>query len=140
MIRVVVDTNVYVSGLIKRNGPPGRVLAAQRGGQFDLVTSPALLAELEMVLRRPHILKLIHASVAEVLDFVDQLRVASIVVTPDIAVTVARDPDDDRVLEAAQAGQADFIVSGDRDLLDLREFVGVPILTPTGFLTLLAVE
>ena len=140
MIRVVVDTNVYVSGLIKRNGPPGRVLAAQRGGQFDLVTSPALLAELEMVLRRPHILKLIHASVAEVLDFVDQLRVASIVVTPDIAVTVARDPDDDRVLEAAQAGQADFIVSGDRHLLDLREFVGVPILTPTGFLTLLAVE
>ena len=140
MIRVVVDTNVYVSGLIKRNGPPGRVLAAQRGGQFDLVTSPALLAELEMVLRRPHILKLIHASVAEVLDFVDQLRVASIVVTPDIAVTVSRDPDDDRVLEAAQAGHADFIVSGDRDLLDLREFVGVPILTPTGFLTLLAVE
>lgn len=140
MIRVVVDTNVYVSGLIKRNGPPGRVLAAQRGGQFDLVTSPALLAELEMVLRRPHILKLIHASVAEVLDFVDQLRVASIVVTPDIALAVSRDPDDDRVLEAAQAGHADFIVSGDGDLLDLREFVGIPILTPTGFLTLLAVE
>ena len=140
MIRVVVDTNVYVSGLIKRNGPPGRVLAAQRGGQFDLVTSPALLAELEMVLRRPHILKLIHASVAEVLDFVDQLRVASIVVTPDIAVTVSRDPDDDRVLEAAQAGHADFIVSGDRDLLDLREFVGIPILTPTGFLILLALD
>ena len=140
MIRVVVDTNVYVSGLIKRNGPPGRVLAAQRGGQFDLVTSPALLAELEMVLRRPHILKLIHASVAEVLDFVNQLRVASIVVTPDIAVAVARDPDDDRVLEAAQAGHADFVVSGDRDLLDLRTFAGIPILTPTGFLTLLAIE
>ena len=140
MIRVVVDTNVYVSGLIKRNGPPGRVLAAQRGGQFDLVTSPALLAELEMVLRRPHILKLIHASVAEVLDFVDQLRVASIVVTPDIALAVSRDPDDDRVLEAAQAGHAAFIVFGDRDLLDLREFVGIPILTPTGFLTLLAVK
>ena len=60
--------------------------------------------------------------------------------TPDIALAVSRDPDDDRVLEAAQAGHADFIVSGDRDLLDLREFVGIPILTPTGFLTLLAVE
>ena len=141
MTRAVIDNNVFVSGLIKSNGPPGRILASQRRGHFDLVTSAPLLQELEAVLLRPHILKLIRATESDVVDFVDQLRADAIVVTPDFTLTVVeRDPDDNRVLEAAVAGRVDFIVTGDQDLLVLESFRGIAVVTPARFLAILATE
>ena len=139
-MRVVVDTNVLVSALISPAGSPAEIQHAWARGDFELVTSPALLNELTKVLSYPRIQRRLHWTAGQLSDFLKHLRATAIVVTPAQALVVARDPDDDRVLEAAQAGHADFIVSGDRDLLDLREFVGIPILTPTGFLTMLAVE
>ncbi|MEO6044276.1 MAG: putative toxin-antitoxin system toxin component, PIN family [Tepidiformaceae bacterium] len=138
-MRVVLDTNVLVSGLISPAGSPAEIHQAWRRGDFELVTAEPLLLELVEVLSYPRIRKRLHWSDGQLSDFAELYRATAILVTPAQALVVARDPDDDRVLEAAQAGHADFIVSGDRDLLDLREFVGIPILTPTGFLTMLAV-
>ena len=138
MIRVVIDNNVFVSALIKRNGAPGRILDAQRRGRFDLVTSAPLLHELETVLVRPHILKLIHATESTASEFVARLRADGIVVIPDITITaVERDPADNRVLEAAVTGHVDFIVTGDQDLLVLESFQGIPVVTPARFLAIL---
>lgn len=138
MIRAVLDNNVLVSGLIKRIGAPGRILDSQRRGRFDLVTSAPLLAELQAVLLRPHILKLIHATASEVAAFVAQVRADAIFVVPEVEITaVDRDPADNRVLEAAVTGRADFIVTGDQDLLVLERFQDIPIVTPARFLAVL---
>src|SRR5262245_26191956 len=127
MTRAVLDTNIFVSGLIRRIGTPGRVLAQYRAGRFELVTSPALLEELESVLCRPHILPLIHATVEEVQAFIVALANESHVVRPLAEVNAVRDPADNRVLEAATEGRAEVIVSGDLDLTTLGEFEGIPI-------------
>ena len=139
MTRVVLDTNVLVSGMIKRTGPPGRLLAAQRQRLFDLVISEPLLVELQAVLLRPPILEAIHAVASEIDEFVAQFESVAIFVTPKIHVdAIARDPADNRVLEAAIAGHADFIVSGDQDLLELVNFESIPIITPARFLAIIS--
>ncbi len=141
MMRCVLDSNVLVSGLIKANGAPGRILAAYRGGLFELVTSSALIAELDQVLRRPHILRLIHATEATVAGLIEALQLAAFVVEPTTQLNVVeRDPADNRVLEAAVTGHADFIVSGDQDLLTLGEYDRIPIVSPARFLAILSVE
>jgi predicted nucleic acid-binding protein len=61
-------------------------------------------------------------------------------VRPDAVITASRDPDDNRVLEAAVAGDADAIVSGDADLLALGEFEGIPVVMPAGLLSMLRLE
>ncbi len=69
--------------------------------------------------------------------FIELVWESSLVVTPDMEVTASRDPNDNRVLEAALAGSADYIVSGDKDLLVLVQFEHIPILSPADFLKML---
>jgi putative PIN family toxin of toxin-antitoxin system len=126
--RAVLDTNTWVSGL-GWGGPPGEVVEAALAGRFDIVTSPALLDELRRVLAYPKL--------AAIFDDVDEIvgliALASHVVRPVLTRDLARDPDDNRVLEAAIAGNADVIITGDADLLDLQVVQGVRIVTPADF-------
>lgn len=136
-MRAVVDVNVIVSGLLVRAGAPGQVLDAGAAGEFELVTSPALLAELEDVLSRPRIARRI--SVDDARSFVERLAAQSVLVVPEVVLAaVQRDPDDNRILEAAVAGGADVVVSGDKDLLSLEVYEDIPIVAPARFLELLA--
>jgi uncharacterized protein len=133
--RIVVDTNVLVSGFM--GGNPRRVLREWAKGGFALCVSPAVLAEYERVLARFDHLS---AEADELLDLISEgenvLRVS-----PSEAVhAVSADPDDDRFLECAVAAQADAIVSGDRHLLSLLAFRGIPILSPAAFLESLPAE
>lgn len=131
--RAVLDTNVFVSGLISAKGPPGAILRALRAEQFVLVSSPSINEEIIEVLDRPHIrdryslgdrifdVSFILWEVAELVIDVPEVRVAS-------------DPDDDKFLATAVAGKADFIVSGDvGDLLSLHDYKGVAIISPRDF-------
>ena len=131
MLRVVVEPGVLVSAVLSRTGPPSEVFEAWRGGEFDLVVSPALLRELEEVLLRPKFA----AALAEddVRVYVDALA-AEAVVLPDPAdpPAVTDDPDDDYIVALALAAGADAIVSGDAHLLDLEEAI-VPVLSPRSF-------
>jgi uncharacterized protein len=131
-LRVVVDTNVWVSGLIVPRSAPGRVLRAVRGGEIDVVISWELAAELRDVLDRP---KLATYDLADE-DVRDLLSLtARDLPTVHIEVDV-RDVDDVPVMAAAVGGRANVIVTGDRDLLDdaeLRGWLaerGVEVLTP----------
>ena len=125
MIRAVLDTNTIVSG-VGWGGPPAAVLDAALAGHFELVTSPDLLDELRRVLAYPKL----QAVIGDADEFIDLLALAAIVVTPTQTVELVRDPDDDRLIEAALAAHADVIVTGDQDLLTLERVDQIRILTP----------
>ena len=132
MLRVVVDTNVVLSGLIKPAGVPGLIVSAWRNGAFRLVLSEFLLAEIAESLLRPKLAQLIRWSPETVSRFVLELRAACDVVEPStLPLDYPRDPDDIPVLATLIAGKADVLVTGDADLLVLRgQF---PVETPREF-------
>jgi putative PIN family toxin of toxin-antitoxin system len=126
--RVVLDSNVIVSGL-GWSGPPARILDAALDGQLVLVTSPPLLAELRRVLGYPKLAKVIDGAQ----QLVDLVEASSVVVLPTRVLAVVGDESDNRVVEAAVEGAADYIVSGDDDLLGLGSFQGIPVVAPVEF-------
>lgn len=128
MTRAILDTNTWVSGL-GWGGPPGEVVEAALAGRFEIVTSPALLDELRRVLAYPKLAE-VFGDVDEVVELV---ALASHIVRPAVTRDLVRDPDDNRVLEAAIAGNADVIVTGDADLLDLQVVEGIRVVTPADF-------
>lgn len=131
MIWAVLDTNVLVSGLGWRRSLPGRVIDIALQGRFVLITSEPLLSELERVLAYPRLASVI----AEPDELVRLVAEVAIVVEPGHELTVVeRDPADNRVFEAAVSARADFIVSGDSDLLEIGEFEGVRVVTPREFI------
>nr|WP_255719774.1 putative toxin-antitoxin system toxin component, PIN family [Pelomonas sp. P8] len=112
-------------------GPPHALLTQVRNGLVSLVSSPALLAELDEVLGRHKfdaILSRTHTSREQALAELRQL--AEVMEPPPLPQPVCRDPDDDEVLALARAARADLIVSGDADLQVLQQFEGIPILDP----------
>ena len=129
MTRVVADTNIYISALTF-GGLPGVLLGLGLMQAFRLVISRALLDELEDKLRVKFGVLAQDAAAIRV-----KLQSAGDLIDPAIVLNVVTDdPDDNRVLECAVAGQADYIVSGDRHLLKLKEHAGIPILTTREFL------
>lgn len=129
MRRVVLDTNVLVSALLF-DGQPGEVLRLAVADELLAMTSPALLAELHSVLVAKFRFPLTTAEL-----IVAEYQHICLVVEPTERVsTVTADPSDNRVLECALAAHADVIVSGDHHLLALRQFRGMPILSPQAFL------
>ena len=90
------------------------------------------------MLSYPRIRKRLHWSDGQLSDFAELYRATAILVSPTLKLAVSRDSDDDRVLEAAQASHADYIVTGDSDRLTLGDFAGIPILAPADFLKLVA--
>ncbi len=134
-MRVVLDVNVLVSAVISSRGSPAKILDLWEKGEFDLIISPALLEELGRVIQYPKIQKKYHLSEEFVEKFLGLLSSQTIHVNPSGAVDVVeKDPTDNRYLECAKAGNASFIVTGDRHLLELKEFEGIVILPPAGFI------
>lgn len=128
-MRAVIDTNVLLSGLLW-HGAPHELLEHVRAGTLGLVSSPALLAELEIVIGRPKFDVILSRSNTSREDALAEVRqLAELIEPPPLALPVCRDPDDDAVLALALAAQVDLIVSGDDDLLALTQFQGVPIVT-----------
>lgn len=132
VLKVVLDTNVLVSGIIASGYSSTIVDAAQRG-QIQLITSTSLLQEFSEVITRRHIVRK-YPLVVQMADILlDFLRAFAIFVPGIPRESVSSDQDDDFVLACARDGQANCIVSGDPDLLDLQSYRGIPILTPRAF-------
>ncbi len=136
-MRAVVDTNILVRALIKPQGTVGPVLRHLREGAYRLLYSESLLAELVDVLGRPRIQAKYGIGADDVATVLKLLELRGELVIPRRRVTVCRDPKDNQVLEAAIAGRADVIVSGDDDLLVLNPFEGIPTVVPADFLAML---
>ncbi len=134
MRRIVPDTNIVVSGLLWR-GNPRRILDAARDGIVELYTSPVLLEELEDVLSREKFACRLAAANVTVQDLISGYSaLATVIEAEPIEPVILVDPDDDAVLACALAAEAEIIVSGDSDLLDLKEHKEIRILTATEFL------
>jgi uncharacterized protein len=126
VLRAVFDTNVFISALF--GGFPEEAYQAVLERRCALVVSSSILAELARTLRDKF-----HTPEADIVAYVRQIGRIAEIVRPNRAVNVLRDEADNRVLECAEAGQVDLIVSGDRDLLRLKRHGAVPIVRPADF-------
>ena len=129
MIRAVIDTNVFVSAVL--GGRLAAVCDFWRAGQFALIVSDEIVREYIEVLRRPKF-GLAADQIDSVAAFV--LQRAEFVTLIEHLVVVAADPDDDKFLEAAVAGKAEYLVSGDNHLLSLGNYQTISILTARQFI------
>jgi putative PIN family toxin of toxin-antitoxin system len=129
-VRVVADTNVLISALLF-GGVSDQVFLAGLRGEIQLITSDPLLKELERVLKNKFKL-----DVHFVREVIDEVRNVAEVVEVSSHIDVISHPDEDnRVLECAVDGRADFIVTGDtRHILPLKEYRGIKILSPSEFI------
>ena len=138
MLRVVLDANVYVSALIRPQGPPGQIIMRFLENSFEIVLSPAIVEETVRAFSYPKVRKYIHAGVDPELWFEDVILLAQFVAGDYELEGVSVDADDDKYFAAAVEVRATMIVTGDPDLLTVKEFRGIRIATPRVFLDLLS--
>jgi putative PIN family toxin of toxin-antitoxin system len=128
-MRVVLDTNVLVSGLAYPGSLPGRILSAWRQGGVDVVLSRYILDEMVRVLPK---LARVRLSTAEIRDLADSFLFLAEIVEPSTELDEGlRDKSDQQVLGTLRAAEADYLITGDKDLLALGE--RYPIVTPAVF-------
>ncbi len=128
-IRVILDTNILISG-IGFGGKPREILHLILDDKIDATTSPMLLAELEDVINKKFP-KLAYGFALISKRIQDKFKI----VNPKKSLLISRDEDDNRVLEAAFEGKCDYIITGDKDLLDLKIYKNIKIVTPDTFLS-----
>lgn len=129
-LRLVVDTNIIVSGLITNGTPPAKVLDAVHTKKITLLISDEILTEYLRVLEYPHIRKYkkitdeaIGHLTALFINEVERVEVLT-------EITKSPDPDDNKFLSLAVEGQADYLITGDKaDLLSFKEISGIKIIT-----------
>lgn len=134
LVKVVLDTNVLLSALVY-GGKPEQIYRLVLTKKIRAIASPILLAELlEILTKKSSFYQ------REISQIMQKIRKACKIVHPKKTITILKDDDDNRVLEAATKGSCDFIVTGDRQLLDLKEYKQIKILTPYQFIKELKVE
>ncbi len=140
-MRVLLDTNVLVSTVIKPEGKPAQIFQRAATG-FELVCSEYILKELADVLIRPHIQKKYKNLVAPERrgQFITLVRSLAAMVEVQTTLDVVSDEDDNQVLAGAVDGRAEFLVTGDPHLLVLQQYRGCKIVNPAQFLAVLQKE
>jgi len=138
VIRAVLDANVYVSAAVRPEGPPGQIIHRfLRGEAFEIVTSQAIVDEVLRALSYPKVRKYIRPGLDAELWFEDIVVLSQLVPDDPEFEGASKDRDDDKYIAAAIEGRAGFVVAGDSDLLDLKEYDRIRIVTPRVFLDLL---
>jgi putative PIN family toxin of toxin-antitoxin system len=131
-MRIVIDTIVFVSGLMLPSSVPGRLLAAAIAGDFEIVLCEAMLEEISAALHYPKVRKRISLSDDELDRYVQALRFTADVVDPaGVDVQVPKDRDDDVILATLIVAKADWLITSDAALLALRD--RYPIIAPSEF-------
>ena len=137
-MRVVLDANVYVSSMVNTQGNPKRIISAWQQGAFDVLISHPILDEIGRVLRYPRIAKRHKQDETAIRRLLKLLENEAIVVEPTEVLDVIKDDEsDNRYLECAATGMAQYIVSGDNHLLEIGEYKGIMILSPAAFIAFL---
>ena len=140
MLQAVLDTNVFVSSLLSKSGLPAKILDAWRAGQYLLITSPSIIAEIKAVLESPRISRKYLITRNDIEQLINLLEKDAVVVPghTDVEGAIPEDPKDEMFLACAMDAGADMIVTGDHHLLDLTEYKGIPILSVDQFAKRLA--
>ncbi|MBM4285100.1 MAG: putative toxin-antitoxin system toxin component, PIN family [Deltaproteobacteria bacterium] len=138
MIRTVFDTNVLVSALLCPASPPAKLLELALQGKIRLILSPHILQEVERVFFYPKIQRILKRrgiEPGELEEVIARIVKVTVITSGKLTVqAVPADPADDLVLAGALEGQAEFVVSGDHHLTDLKGFAGIKIIEPAAFL------
>ena len=143
MIRAVVDVNVLISSILGPLGFSRQIILAWAAGRFSAVASEGIYTKLEEKLSLPRIVRRYRVSTPEDIRLVQGLlrTQAELVIVPLAERrTVTGDPEDDYVLATGRLAQVDYLVTGDRGLLDLVRHEGMRIVTPREFVRLLEPE
>jgi putative PIN family toxin of toxin-antitoxin system len=127
-LRIVFDTNVLISAIIFK-GKPREIYDFALNEKYETITSSTLIAEFTGILTKKFLLSLTEIKIIE-----QEIREVFEVVHPKETINVVRDVDDNRVLEAAVEGKCQYIITGDKDLLILKKFQDIEIVTPEQFL------
>lgn len=135
MKRAVLDTNILISSAL--GGALVLVLEKWDQGKFTVIITSDILSEYFEVLNRPKF-GLKQETIDKITRYIYQF--SEFVVSEEQIHFVEADPKDDKFLEAAVSGKADFIVSGDKHLLDLKKFRSIPIITGSEFIQFLETE
>jgi putative PIN family toxin of toxin-antitoxin system len=142
MIRAVLDTNVWVSAILTPGKPPAKILEFALTGTMRLIISPGIIREIGRVLTYPKVKKALEKhriSFQEVDDVILKLLKTALITSGELlAEPVSGDPADDMIIACALEGRADFIISGDHHLTDLKNYQGIKIVAPASFLALIA--
>ena len=130
-MRIVIDSNVLVSAALFSDSIPNKALnqAIKKG---EIIISEQTLDELKVTLSKPKLKK--YLSVKDKLSFIYKFEVQVIMVSIKHKISLCRDPKDNMYLELALSGNAEYIITGDNDLLQLNPFKNIPIITPKEFL------
>ena len=135
MIRAVLDTNLLISYLLTNGDTISQIIAHWEVGSFTFLQSPQILEELIGVLYRPKLQPYLKSNPQVLIDLIEA---EAEFVTGKLALPGAcRDPKDDKFIACAVEGNARYIVTGDKDLLDLGAYEHIQIVTVREFLTLL---
>jgi hypothetical protein len=136
VIRAVPDVNVFVSLATQKHGHAAQILA--RTGEFLSFTSERILADVLRVLRYDRIRRIHKMNDTEIVEIVQKLYKRNAKVPGHLEVKIVyEDPDDDLILACALEAEADYIISGDRHLLNLKHYRQIQIVTPAAFLDIL---
>lgn len=136
MIRIVIDTNVVASGTYWA-GDSSKVIELIDDGKIIGILSEDILKEYYRTLNRADILEKIDDIQFRRKAVIGKIFEKMVIVKPNLKIKKSADPDDDKFLEAAIQGKADYIVSQDHHLLDLKEYQKIKIVTPEKFLKII---
>lgn len=138
MIRVVIDTNVFISAAFLPHSVPAQIISQVREGKILWVTSQEIIEEITRVLLSPRVRKRHGLTGKQVTKILQGWIQGAEITLGIVQVKASRDFDDNKFLACAVEGHADYIVSGDRDLTDLKSYQGIPIVPPAIFLEIMA--
>lgn len=136
--KAVIDTNILVSGIISPKGSPRKLLESARREIFRVVTSPSINHEILEVLHRDYIY--LHYGLSEnIIDDIALFLYEGTLLTEDVYnfSPVKKDPSDNKFINCAVEGEADYIVSGDEHLLSLKHYKEIQIISAADFLKIL---
>jgi uncharacterized protein len=139
VLRAVLDTNIFISSLINKNGAPARLVDLWREGSYILLSSPPIIKEIKAVLELPRIKTKYCLNDLDIQKLINLIEMDAILVPGimDVGNAIPEDPSDSIFLSCALEGKADVIVSGDRHLLNLKKYKGIPVILVNEFINLL---
>lgn len=137
-IKAVIDTNIFVSGIISPKGPPRKILELARKEAFKVVTSASINHEILEVLHRDYIYQKYGLNEEIIDDIAVFLYEGTLLINDILKLSIIKkDPADNKFISCAIEGEADNIISGDEHLLSLKQYKGIQIVDTKSFLKIL---
>lgn len=132
--RIVLDTNIFINATFAGDSSSARIIRSIENGDLEILVSPALEREYDQQLSPSYIQKRWKHKAKSNADSIKSILKNATSIEPDVKLQNSRDPADNKFLDCAVSGNADYLVSSDDDLLELKYIRDIPILTPGQFL------